>query len=270
MWGMTIDCIRKAATEVLGASRGIFDARQGDWWWNGEVQGKVKAKKVAYTEWLEYVDEEEKSRLKDIYKKAKTEAKSAITSAKTTIFERLYVELGGKCGDKRLCFRVGELRCGISSMRRGRAIGLDEIPVDFWQSTDKAESGGDEGGREMSISKNQFGFMSGWSTIEAIHLMRGLVEKFRERKSDLHMVFNYLEKAYEKVPRYILLRCLDAKGVWMIYIRAIKDMYARAKSRVRTVGGDLEHFPVEMELHQGSVLSHFLFALMMDELTRSI
>ncbi|XP_049367345.1 uncharacterized protein LOC125832240 [Solanum verrucosum] len=47
-------------------------------------------------------------------------------------------------------------------------------------------------------------------------------------------------------------------------------MYGGAKTRVRTVGGDSEHFPVEMGLHQGSVLSPFLFALVMDEMTRSI
>ncbi|KAG5574144.1 hypothetical protein H5410_063910 [Solanum commersonii] len=37
----------------------------------------------------------------------------------------------------------------------------------------------------------------------------------------------------------------------------------------RTIGGDSEHFPVEMGLHQGSVLSPFLFALVMDELVYS-
>ncbi|KAK4350612.1 hypothetical protein RND71_029925 [Anisodus tanguticus] len=37
--------------------------------------------------------------------------------------------------------------------------------------------------------------------------------------------------------------------------RAIKDMYDGAKTRVRTVGGDLEHFPVMMELHHGSALN---------------
>ncbi|KAG5621896.1 hypothetical protein H5410_007114 [Solanum commersonii] len=50
----------------------------------------------------------------------------------------------------------------------------------------------------------------------------------------------------------------------MIYIRAIKDMYGGAKTSGRTVGGDF--FSVEMGLHQGSVLSPFLFALVMDEL----
>lgn len=54
----------------------------------------------------------------------------------------------------------------------------------------------------------------------------------------------------------------------MTYIRAIKDMHERAKMRVRTVEGDSEQFLVEVGLHQGSTLSLFLFALIMDELTQ--
>ncbi|XP_070019458.1 uncharacterized protein [Nicotiana sylvestris] len=51
---------------------------------------------------------------------------------------------------------------------------------------------------------------------------------------------------------------------------AIKDMYDGAKTRVRTVGGDSEYFPVVMRLHQGSALSSFLFALVMDTLMHHI
>ena len=45
-------------------------------------------------------------------------------------------------------------------------------------------------------------------------------------------------------------------------------MYSGAMTIVRTVIGETKSFPITVGLHQGSVLNPYLFALIMDELTR--
>ena len=58
--------------------------------------------------------------------------------------------------------------------------------------------------KERHISKNQFGFMPGRSNTEAIYLLRSLMEKYRSKERDVHMVFINLKKAYDRVPKEIL------------------------------------------------------------------
>src|SRR5438128_716715 len=112
--------------------------------------------------------------------------------------------------------------------------------------------------------------MPGRSTMEAIFLIRQLVERYREQKKDLHMVLIDLEKAYDKIPRNIMWWALEKHKVPTKYITLIKDMYHDVVTCVRTYDGDTDNFPIKIGLHQGSALSLYLYALVMDEVTRDI
>ncbi|KAL5183942.1 LINE-1 retrotransposable element ORF2 protein [Glycine soja] len=124
--------------------------------------------------------------------------------------------------------------------------------------------------KETQVTENQFGFMPGRSTMEAIYLLRRVMEQYRMAQQDLHLIFIDLEKAYDRVPREILWKALEKKGVRVAYIRAIQDMYDRVSTSVRTQGGESDDFPITIGLHQGSTLSPYLFTLILDVLTEQI
>ena len=55
--------------------------------------------------------------------------------------------------------------------------------------------------RYLIFSNQQYGFMPGKSTADALFALRVLMEKYREGQKEQHCVFMDLEKAYDKVPR---------------------------------------------------------------------
>jgi hypothetical protein len=67
--------------------------------------------------------------------------------------------------------------------------------------------------------------MPGRLTMETIFLIRKLMEKCREQKKDMHMVFIDLEKAYDKVSTNVMWWDLQKHKVSTKYITLIKDMY---------------------------------------------
>jgi hypothetical protein len=63
---------------------------------------------------------------------------------------------------------------------------------------------------------------------------------------------------------------LDKHKVLTKYVTLIKDMYDKVVTSVRTTDGDTYVFPINIGLHQGLTLSPYLFALVIDEVTRDI
>ena len=124
--------------------------------------------------------------------------------------------------------------------------------------------------RLVNISEEQFGFMKGKSTTDAIFALRQVQEKYREGHKELHSMFIHMEKAYDRVPQEELYWCMRAKNVPEKYIWVVQDMYIESEPVVKCMAGTSEPFKVEVGLHQGSVLSPFLFAIIMDTLIDDI
>jgi hypothetical protein len=106
--------------------------------------------------------------------------------------------------------------------------------------------------------------------MEATFLVRQLMERYKEQKKDLDMVFIDLEKAYDKITQNVMWWALEKHKVPTKYIILIKDMYDNVVISVRTSDGDTDDFLIKIGMHQGSALSPYCFAFVMDEVTRDI
>ena len=123
---------------------------------------------------------------------------------------------------------------------------------------------------ETTIGEEQFGFMPGRGTTDAIFAARQVIEKHREMQKELHLVFIDLEKAYDRVPRQEVWRCLREQGVPEKYVRLVKDTYEDARTQVKTSIGLTGHITVRVGLHRGSSLSPYLFDMILDVMGRGI
>ena len=123
---------------------------------------------------------------------------------------------------------------------------------------------------DLTFSNQQYGFMPGKSTTDALFALRVLIEKYREGQKELHCVFVDLEKAYDKVPREEVWYCMRKSGLAEKYVRIVQDMYDDSTTAVRCAVGVTEGFEVKVGLHQGSALSPCLFAMVMDRMADEI
>ena len=85
---------------------------------------------------------------------------------------------------------------------------------------------------------------------------------------DLHLVFVDQEKTFDRVNRDKLWKVLEQYGVMGQLLDNIRAIYANSKSAVRTASGTSDWFPVTSGVRQGCNLSHLLFVIYMDQITK--
>jgi hypothetical protein len=88
---------------------------------------------------------------------------------------------------------------GVQSCTNYRRIRLMSHTMKLWERIIEHRLRG-----VTNVTENQFGFMPGRSTMDAIFLIRQVMERCREQKKDICMVFIDLKKAYDKVTRNVM------------------------------------------------------------------
>ncbi|KAK3535973.1 hypothetical protein QTP70_022853 [Hemibagrus guttatus] len=294
-WETTAEVIRETGRKVLGVSSGRRKEDKETWWWNEEVQDSIQRKRLAKKKWNMDRTEENRQEYKELQRRVKRE----VSKAKQKAYEELYTRLDTREGEKDLYrlarqrdrdgkdvqqvrvikdrdgrvltseesvqrrwkeyfeelmneenerekrvegvnsveqkvdkVRKDEVRKALKRMKSGKAVGPDDIPVEVWKCLGEA----------------------------AVEFLANLFNRVLEN----------LEKAYDRVPREELWYCMRKSGVAEKYVRVVQEMYERSRTVVRCAVGQTEEFNVEVGLHQGSALSPFLFAIVMDQLSEEV
>ena len=119
----------------------------------------------------------------------------------------------------------------------------------------------------LKVDDMQFGFMLGKGTTDALFILKRMQEEFRVREKKLYMCFVDLEKAVDRVPRKVMEWTLRKKSLPEMLVKAGMSLNEGSRTKVRVGSGLSEEFGVRVGVHQGSVISPLIFAIVVDAVT---
>ncbi|KAK3572244.1 hypothetical protein QTP86_029403 [Hemibagrus guttatus] len=294
-WETTAEVIRETGRKVLGVSSGRRKEDKETWWWNEEVQDSIQRKGLAKKKWD--MDRTEENRQE--YKELQCRVKREVSKAKQNAYDELYTRLDTREGEKDL-YRLARQRdrdgkdvqqVRVIKGRDGRVLTSEESVQRRWKEYFE-ELMNEENEREKrvegvnsveqkvdkirkdevrkALKRMKSGKAVGPDNIP-VEVWKCLGEAAVEFLTSLfNRVLENLEKAYDRVPREELWYCMRKSGVAEKHVRVVQDMYERSRTVVRCAVGQTEEFNVEVGLHQGSALSPFLFAIVMDQLSEEV
>ena len=112
---------------------------------------------------------------------------------------------------------------------------------------------------EEGNRREQAGFRGGYSTIDHIHTVCQVIERSREYKIPLCMLFVDFKKAFDSVEKQAVLNALKHHAVPESYVSMIDELYTQCATDIQLLHTPVK-VPVERGVKQGDVISPTLFS----------
>ena len=116
------------------------------------------------------------------------------------------------------------------------------------------------------LSKNQFGFQKGKSTVDCIFLLYSIISKVLHSGEKLYCCFIDYEKAFDRIDRSLLWHKPIFEHVSSKFVRALKSMYDVVRAYIRCNSSHSSFFNSYTGLKQGDPISLLLFMMFINDL----
>lgn len=118
----------------------------------------------------------------------------------------------------------------------------------------------------IDITEEQHGFRRNRSTIDAIFIVRQMIEKSIEYNKPIFMCFIDLTQAFDRVRLSDVINIIRTHQVNANISDLLQDIYTNNKIKVRVCGELTEEIQAANGIRQGDSLSPALFNLIMNEI----
>ena len=119
------------------------------------------------------------------------------------------------------------------------------------------------------LRPNQNGFRQGKSTTSHIFALHRIVEELKNYNKEAVVTFIDFRKAFVSIDRGKMFQILNAYGIPLEVVDAIKVMYEDTSALVITPEGEPNTFSIDTGVLQGDPLAPFLFVICLDYALRS-
>ena len=121
------------------------------------------------------------------------------------------------------------------------------------------------------LSEFQLGFVKGNRTSDAQIMLHNLIDKYCfKQKNRIFSCFVDFEKAFDRIPRSLLLKKLENCGVVGKFLNVIISMYSNNIAHLKMNNKISDRFITNIGVRQGCVLSPTLFNIFMADFSRSL